>query len=862
MTPRRLLWSRELLSTLAFAVPTSLLAIGWLFASMREDAARVDRAQRDRAAEAHAVSAAVSEGLEELRAREDERPYALYTYYYAPPGLLSLGESLALSPLGAVPTDPRVLGHFQLDPGAVVRSPLAHEEASASARARGLLVIAAVHTSFANGLAPLTRATPPPRPNEASDSVVWNQVQNLEGYNQRVLTDLREAEAGKPGAEVRAATNKVPARRRVDLASEPTTWSVAPSAAPDPARSSAGGPAVRAPHPDGSLDAAYSRMVFRRQGEQAILYRTVTTDGAASVQGALLDLPALRATWLPAVARRHTPPGTEISFVPANASARCLATAPLASPLDDRIVCAFGPPRAATGAFGWQVLALGGVLALIGGASAARLRAARRTEELARTERAFVASVSHELRTPLTTFRLHAEMLQEGLVSEARKPRVLAQLVEESQRLARLIEDVLTFGRLADGQAQLSCRDADLAAHVRGVIERERPRLLAKGAQIDLQAERAVQASFDAGAVEQMLTNLLDNALKYGRVGDQAHIRIVVALVGERTTLLVTDGGPGVPAAERERVFDRFYRSPQAQASHVAGTGLGLAIVRGLARAMGGEARLVEPPGGKGCAVEITFRNASPAAEGHRAVLAKAVFFLSAPSDDEIRSLLGTLADAPCTHRDVGLTQGVLDAAPRGYRLDRYGTDLGEGRAVFERASAALSRFENYPRSFTRIVRRAGELAPGHVFATVASHLGFVSVHPCRVLYVIREPTRFGFGFGTLPGHAESGEERFVVELVGSMARYEVLAFSKPTGFLPRLGAPIARGYQLRFQRETLETMRRLRPRLGTSRPTDVATSSPLRRERQTQRRVGKASRPKPLDAAAQAPTARPTNHV
>lgn len=196
-------------------------------------------------------------------------------------------------------------------------------------------------------------------------------------------------------------------------------------------------------------------------------------------------------------------------------------------------------------------------------------------------------------------------------------------------------------------------------------------------------------------------------------------------------------------------------------------------------------------------------------------MLAQAVFFLSAPSDDEIRSLLGTLADAPFTHRDVGLTQGALDAAPRGYRLDRYGTDLGEGRAVFERASAALSRFENYPPSFTRIVRRAGELAPGHVFATVASHLGFASVHPCRVLYVIREPTRFGFGFGTLPGHAESGEERFVVEMVGSMARYEVLAFSKPTGFFPRLGAPIAWGYQLRFQRETLETMRRLQPRLG-----------------------------------------------
>lgn len=612
MIPRRRLGSRELLSTLAFAVPTALLALGWLFASMREDAARVDRARRDRAAEAHAVSAAVSEGLEELRAREDERPYALYAYYYAPPGVLSIGESLAVSPLGGVPTDARLLGHFQLDPGAVVRSPLDHDEASASARARGLLVIAAVRTSFANSLEPLTRATPPPRPNEASDSVVWNQIQNLEGYNQRVLTDLREAEARKPGAENRAVTNRVPARRRVDLPSDPATSAITPGAWEGTSRSSAESAVAPAPRPDGTMDAAYSRMVFRRAGEQAILYRTVTTDGASSVQGALLDLSALRATWLPAVARRHTPPGTEISFVPAAASASCLATAPLASPLEDRVVCAVGPTRVATGAFGWQVLALGGVLALVVAASTARLRAARRTEELARTERAFVASVSHELRTPLTTFRLHAEMLQEGMVSEARKPRVLAQLVEESQRLARLIEDVLTFGRLADGHAALSCREGDLAAHVRDVIERERPRLLAKGAQLELEAERAVQASFDPSAVEQMLTNLLDNALKYGRREDQTRVRIVVASEGKRTTLLVADGGPGVPAAERERVFDRFYRSPEAQESHVAGTGLGLAIVRGLARAMGGEARLVEPPGGKGCAVEITFRSGGP----------------------------------------------------------------------------------------------------------------------------------------------------------------------------------------------------------------------------------------------------------
>jgi uncharacterized protein (UPF0548 family) len=184
------------------------------------------------------------------------------------------------------------------------------------------------------------------------------------------------------------------------------------------------------------------------------------------------------------------------------------------------------------------------------------------------------------------------------------------------------------------------------------------------------------------------------------------------------------------------------------------------------------------------------------------------VFFVSVPSDDQIRDLLRRLGDKPCTYADVGITKHDLKVAPRGFQLDRYGTELGQGREVFARASAVLARIGNYPQSFTRIVREHGELTTGHQFATVATHLGFASVHPCRVLYVVRDDHRFGFGFGTLPGHVESGEERFMVRIDGQRVSYEVQAFSRPDGVLARLGARIARQYQLRFQRETLQMMR------------------------------------------------------
>ena len=184
------------------------------------------------------------------------------------------------------------------------------------------------------------------------------------------------------------------------------------------------------------------------------------------------------------------------------------------------------------------------------------------------------------------------------------------------------------------------------------------------------------------------------------------------------------------------------------------------------------------------------------------------MFFLSSPPDRDVHGLLRARADSPFTYADVGITRNDLREAPPGFVLDRYGTELGRGREVFERACAILARIGNYPPSFTRIVRLGDVIEPGVLFATVASHLGFASVHPCRVIFVERSDERFTFGFGTLPGHAESGEECFAVSIRDDVVRYDVQAFSRPDGWLSRLGAPVSRSYQLRFQRETQEWMR------------------------------------------------------
>jgi uncharacterized protein (UPF0548 family) len=187
------------------------------------------------------------------------------------------------------------------------------------------------------------------------------------------------------------------------------------------------------------------------------------------------------------------------------------------------------------------------------------------------------------------------------------------------------------------------------------------------------------------------------------------------------------------------------------------------------------------------------------------------VFLWPVPDDGRVRHVLASLASAPFTQPAVGLTREDLETAPEGFVLDAYGTEVGKGEPVFRRACQLIADFGNYPPSFTRVIALGDRLEPGRVFGTLARHLGFASLHPCRVVYTIDEPGRMGYGLGTLPGHVEAGEERFLVSLDDEtgVVRYDVLAYSRPVGLLARLGAPVIRGFQKRFQRETLETMRR-----------------------------------------------------
>jgi signal transduction histidine kinase len=343
----------------------------------------------------------------------------------------------------------------------------------------------------------------------------------------------------------------------------------------------------------------YTPMAFYEADGAVALHRIVSHDGTGVVQVALLDRQHLVERWIPEVVRRHAPTDVVPSVIESGAPADCAVRAPASDLLSGIDLCVpAAPALAATasmeGDLVLQASVLGVLLLAILLAVAAIHRATTRAEQLARDRAAFVSAVSHELRTPLTTLRMHAEMLQDGLVSDARRPTVYADLVTESARLARLVENVLELSRLEEGRRPMQIREGRLGIYVSDLGEGLRRYVEQKGFTLRLVVpDKAVRAMYDAQAVEQIVTNLVDNAIKYAAAHEPREIEVAVGVEGALASIEVRDRGPGIPEAERERVFERFHRVDRPEHAHAPGTGIGLSLVRDFARSMGGDATVL-----------------------------------------------------------------------------------------------------------------------------------------------------------------------------------------------------------------------------------------------------------------------------
>src|SRR5690242_4993982 len=242
-------------------------------------------------------------------------------------------------------------------------------------------------------------------------------------------------------------------------------------------------------------------------------------------------------------------------------------------------------------------------------------RQLRREAALARLRADFVSSVSHELRTPLAQIRMFAELLRMGWIrSQQEHTRSLDIIDQEARRLGHLVDKVLCFDRVERGENTLITEPTLLAHLVEEVLEAFAPLAKARRVEVDVDLDEEVVAEVDRGAIRQVLINLLDNAVKYGPTGQTIAVALERSSDEADARLRIQDQGPGIPAAERSRIWEPFHRLERDSNSAIAGSGIGLALVRTLTEAHGGRVRVEDGAhGGSLFVVEIPC--ASPAAK-------------------------------------------------------------------------------------------------------------------------------------------------------------------------------------------------------------------------------------------------------
>jgi signal transduction histidine kinase len=346
-----------------------------------------------------------------------------------------------------------------------------------------------------------------------------------------------------------------------------------------------------------ALTAGPSRVSARAESDtgtlvasvDTLLRTSILTPDGAQVYDVHPRQPELRVTMVPRAGHESYSPGV----APVASITLFADTVPLGARYGDlRLAVALAATEPGDLAGGQmprsRLFALFGLLVLMGGLVVAAVLQLRREHELARLRADLTAGVSHELRTPLAQILLFGETLMLERTRSERERRAAAEIiVRETRRLMHLVENALHFTRADRALLELTPEPIDLGAATREILVSFAPLAWAANVTLREVIDEPVRALIDASSYRQIVLNLLENAVRYGPPGQTIVIRL------ERTRdmarLIVDDEGPGVPFADRERIFAPFVRLT-SQARGAAGTGIGLAVVRDLTSRHGGNA--------------------------------------------------------------------------------------------------------------------------------------------------------------------------------------------------------------------------------------------------------------------------------
>jgi signal transduction histidine kinase len=607
------------LLALAVLVPAALLVHRALRGAAAEQAAR-HRAVAER------LFDEMERALSDLVAREEARPVEAF-------------RATGAARIAELPPEHFVLGYFQIEADGRLTTPLPPRGAEA-------LRVATKWFALREGEAADAKTEHRPKLEQAPGTTV--SVEAAEPEKLRALGDMMKDEPDRApsknaydalqslnrGAEERSSRQRKmvekraeadafaeapqasPAARELSLERQPGGVLAAAGAAPAPVAPSAA-PMDRRDRMAVAVDPLVGRLADARH---LLLYRSVFTDSEALRQGLVLDAQGLADHLRERALGANRIPGATLSF-----SSDAEGTDPsgaadgahryrhrFAEPFDAVIASAALTPLDG-GSDEGVVYGLAALLVLTGGVG---LFAVHRmvTVAIGFAERRsnFVAAVTHELKTPLTAIRMYGEMLRDDLVpSDDKRREYYRTITAESERLSRLIDNVLEFSRLEKGTRTMRLTVGALGPVVEEVAELLHPHAERDGFTLRTEVEPDLPpVRFERDALLQVLVNLVDNALKYATRATLREIAIECRRHGDGVVLSVRDHGPGVASRHLARIFEPFHRGEDELVRETQGTGLGLALVKSLVERMGGAVAGRNAPDG-GFEVEITLPRAS-----------------------------------------------------------------------------------------------------------------------------------------------------------------------------------------------------------------------------------------------------------
>lgn len=217
-------------------------------------------------------------------------------------------------------------------------------------------------------------------------------------------------------------------------------------------------------------------------------------------------------------------------------------------------------------------------------------------ERLENVRQEFLSNISHELRTPLTSILAFVETLEDGAIDdEENNLRFLSVIRRNAERMHHLINDILELSSIEAGKITIEPKRSNLSNQIEEVFTNLSAKASEKQVKLINEVPKDTFVYADAVRLEQMLTNLIDNAVKFNR--ESGSVTVSYKQEGANDVISVTDTGEGISGEHLQRIFERFYRTDRARSREIGGTGLGLAIVKHLARLHGGEISVASTPG-------------------------------------------------------------------------------------------------------------------------------------------------------------------------------------------------------------------------------------------------------------------------